>query len=181
MPVLALERAPAIAEHLAEWAGNEPARWFKLYLREREGRYALVLFPELEHSLERFKFAHLLEGGDPIADGRVQVITWPLHFVSGAGTAYAAVQDRIGTSVRVGLVDLALLDPDDPFRLDAAAIRDLGPFEVGDPGTPGAGAFLDEVLAEPMVPPRHASCLNPGAGKQAPDADDATGGGRPAG
>jgi hypothetical protein len=180
MPVLALEQAQAIAGHLIEWADNEPAKWFRVYLKERDGRYALALFPELQRSLERFRFAHLLEGGSPLDSGRIQIITRPLHFVSGTGTAYAVVRDRIGDSVHVGLVDLALLDPDDPFRLDPAMIRDLGAFTVGAPGTPGAGAFLDEILAEPIVPPSNPSRLNPAAAKQAADSDAAGRGGRPA-
>ena len=143
MPVLALQQAPAIAEHLIEWSDNEPAKWFKLYLKERDGRYALVLAPP----------ALRLRGGP----------------------AYAAVRGRLGKSLPVGLVDLTLLDPEDPFRLDSALIRNLGPFAVGDPGAPGAGAFLDRLLAEPSVPPSHASRL-----KQAPDGGAAGGGGGPA-
>jgi hypothetical protein len=51
VPVLALERAPAVAGHLTEWAGNEPARWFMVYPRSgatgkggtRPGRYCLPI------------------------------------------------------------------------------------------------------------------------------------------
>jgi hypothetical protein len=71
MPVLALEQAQTIADHLSEWADSEPAKWFRVHLKERDGRYGLVLFPELQRPLERFRFAHLLEGGDPLGDGRV--------------------------------------------------------------------------------------------------------------
>jgi len=67
---------------------NQPAKWFKVYVKEKDGKYALALFPEIGQSLSRFKFAHLLEGGDPIASGKVQFITNPLRFVSGAGTTY---------------------------------------------------------------------------------------------
>ena len=34
--VLALDQATAIAEHLKEWAENQPAKWFKVYLKEKE-------------------------------------------------------------------------------------------------------------------------------------------------
>ena len=130
--VPAFERATAIAGHLKEWSENRPAKWFKVYLKEKDGKYALVLFPEIRQSLSRFKFAHLLEGGDPIASGKVQFITNPLRFVSGAGTAYSAIKDRIGKTISVGLVEIGLIDWQNPFGLDQEKIACLGEFVVGD-------------------------------------------------
>ena len=167
--VLALEQATAIAEHLKEWAENQPAKWFKVYLKEKDGKYALVLFPEIRQSLSRFKFAHLLEGGDPIASGKVQVITNPLRFVSGVGTAYSAVKDRIGKTISVGLVDLDLVDWQNPFGLDPSKIACLGEFAVGDNQSDGMDAYLDGLLDGATEPPSHPSQLNPEARKKLGD------------
>lgn len=166
LPVLALEQAEAIAAHLVECAENDPAKWFQVYLREKDGKYALVLFPEIRQSLSRFRFAHLLEGGDPVTSGQVQVLTHPLHFVSGGGTAYAAIRDRIGPTLKVGLVEVTRLDLTNPFGLDPALIQELGTFSVGDPDQLGLSQYLEGLLDDATEPPAYPSRLNPAARDQ---------------
>jgi hypothetical protein len=161
--VLALDQAAAIAQHLKEWAENQPEKWFKVYMKEKDGKYAVVLFPELRQSLSRFKFAYLLEGGDPITAGQVQIIVSPLHFVSGAGTAYSAIKDRIGKTISVGLVDPGMVDWQNPFSLDPAKITNLGEFEVGNNQSGWLDAYLDGLIAGATKPPRYASRTNPQA------------------
>jgi hypothetical protein len=161
--VLALDQATAIAQHLKEWAENQPEKWFKVYIKEKDGKYALVLFPEVRQSLSRFKFAYLLEGGDPIRTGQVQVITSPLHFVSGAGTTYSAIKGRIGKTISVALVDVGLVNWENPFSLDPAKIISLGEFEVGDNQSGGLDDYLDGLIAGATAPSRYASRINPQA------------------
>lgn len=166
LPVLALEQAEAIVAHLVEWAENDPRKWFRVYPREKDGKYALVLFPENQQSLGRFKFAHLLEGGDPVTGGKVQILTHPLHFVSGTGTAYTAIKDRIGTTLKVGLVDAGRLDWQNPFSLDPALIKELGEFEVGDSDQHGLTQYLDGIIDDATEPPSFPSRINPAAQQQ---------------
>ena len=159
--VLVLDQAQAIADHLKEWSDSEPAKWFKLYLKEKDGKYALVLFPEVKQSLARFKFAHLLEGGDPIESGQVQVITRPLHFVSGAGTAYSAIKGRIGKTMNLGLVDFQDLDLEKPFDLNPSKIIELGTFAVGHNNVMGMDSYLDGLIDGADKPPKYQSRINP--------------------
>ena len=166
--VLALEQAAAIAGHLKEWAENQPAKWFKVYVKEREGKYAVVLFPEIRQSLSRFKFAHLLEGGDPIASGKVQVITNPLRFVS--GPAPPTRPSRTGSARRSrwtgGSWPGRLAEP---FRSRSRKDRLPGRVRGGRQPERWDGPLSGWTPRRGDGPPSHPSQLNPEARKKLGD------------
>jgi hypothetical protein len=95
-PVLVLDQAEAIAEHLIEWAEGDPGSWFRLAIGEHQGLYALALLPNLARSCERFKLARRL-AGLPAPDGVEYCHVYrPLHFVSGREHTY----DRVSVDYR---------------------------------------------------------------------------------
>src|SRR5262249_31714028 len=64
-PVLVLDQAKAIADHLTEWAEGDPASWFRLVIAEHGGRYAIPILPRLHRSLTPLPFARPVAWASP--------------------------------------------------------------------------------------------------------------------
>ena len=129
-PVLVLEQAEAIADHLIEWAEGDPGSWFRLAIGQHRGRYALALLPDLTRSRERFELARRLAGLPAPDDAEYCHVYRPLHFVSGREHIYESVSRRVPSRVRLGIVDRAAVDPAHPDQVDVRRIRKVGPFQV---------------------------------------------------
>jgi hypothetical protein len=146
-PVLVLDRAKMIADHLVEWAEGDPSSWFRLAICEHGGRYALVLFPNLRRSLDRFKLARQLTGHRPgLREDEVMFVSRPLHFVSGPEHIYQKIQHRIGRHVELGLLDRSDLNPECPESFNERRIRELGWVRLG--GEPTAEQFARQLMAD---------------------------------
>ena len=127
----------------------------------------LCCSPRSAESLSRFKFAHLLDGGDPIATGKVQVITQPLRFVS--GSAPPIRPSRTGSARRSPSAWWRSACSTGITRSVSTRRRlpALGEFAVGNNQSDGMDAYLDGLLDEATEPPSHPSQINPEAKKQA--------------
>lgn len=122
-PVLAINNAWAVIEHLLEWSDDQPSRWFKLYNPiVPGGRPAIILFPDPERTLSRFNIVS--NQGWRIDD--TTIICRPLRYVAKKPIRmHGAV---LAGQRFLGIVDSASLgteDHPDPFF--------LGPFDVGNP------------------------------------------------
>jgi hypothetical protein len=146
MPVLILERAQEIFEHLVAWTEESPSRWFDLAITVSRDRYALVLFPRLEKSVKRFEMAYEIRNGRKPDSSQYQIVFHPLFFISNPGaTAFSALRDRIGKTCKVGFLDKADVS-DDPSKTDFSKISHVGPFDVKtEPGFPGV-QYLEDLL-----------------------------------
>jgi hypothetical protein len=128
-PVLVMENADAIYDHLVSWSEGDPTEWFTLTLMRRGGKYLIGLAPDIKRSVDRFKIARQLSTGLPVPhDAEFSVMFRCLYFVSGSSNTFDSVEDRVPAELRVGLMDKSLLNLEDPESMDPDRIRWLGPF-----------------------------------------------------
>jgi hypothetical protein len=142
MPVFVLDRAKEIYDHLVAWSEGRPEVWFKLYFYKTKKRYAIILFPEIEKSIARFKFRMALGNVDyNEKDDKIEVICHPLLFTS----ANLGMINKVPLAPKMSL---GLLDKNDYNpKGDPMVINDpheLGPFTVGDPGL--LTQYFDDLL-----------------------------------
>ena len=136
-PVLVLEQAAVIADHLVEWAEGDPGAWFRLAIGQHRGRYALALLPDLIRSRERFTLARRLAGLPVPGDVEYCYVYGPLRFVSGPEHTYTSVHRRLPSRITLGVLDRAEWIPF-TGRVDVQRIRSLGPFPVATDQEAGA-------------------------------------------
>jgi hypothetical protein len=150
MPVFMMDQAHAVADHLCEWAEGKLGEWFSLCLTERMGRYLAVLFPDINRSMIRFKFAPVASYQEIVTAKDCQVLFRPLCFVSVTGHGFDLdLKGRIPDSSEIGFVDTRDVDPIEPF-VEGKAIKTIGPFPVCWDCRPfgvDIGGFVDEQIA----------------------------------
>ncbi len=114
-PVLVLERAAEVFEHLVEWSEGSPATWFKLAWTVNEDEYALALLPRVDKSVERYKLARRLASGKDVpSDATFQVVFKPVLFHGPVSTLSRDLLPRPPSRVRVGFLSRAQRAPRRP-------------------------------------------------------------------
>lgn len=103
-PVFAMKRGREICEHLKSWSEDKPDDWFDLYIVRKKDRYAIVLFPRIEKSVDRFKEAQLIVNKTIIpTSAQIDILFRPLVFVSLSIGMYKKIQ--VGPSSHLGFVN----------------------------------------------------------------------------
>lgn len=82
IPVLILDNAKEVYEHLVEWSENEPENWFTCYIKRHDDIYYVILYPNIERSIERCKILTQLNTGYPVLDKDINILFKPLVFES---------------------------------------------------------------------------------------------------
>lgn len=152
-PILVMDQADAIYDHLVAWSEGAPAEWFKLVLMRDSGKYLISLAPDVKKSIERFNTARHMNTGYPVPpDAAYNVLFRCVYFVSGSSNAFDVVRDSVSDELSVGLMDLSLLDTKNPQSMDLDKIRWVGPLRVTDGGdmTPYFKKMLDETIGDPL-------------------------------
>lgn len=129
-PVFIMDKAHAIADHLSEWSEERPGEWFALCFAEREGRYAAILFPNINQSVARFRVARLHCYEEIVTAKDYQVLFRPLCLVSSLQHIFSQVRCRIPEQSSVGFLDAGDVDRGNPLDVDAERIKMVGPFGV---------------------------------------------------
>lgn len=153
-PVLAIENMNQIVDHIEWWAEGKPLDWFELKLLNRDGKYAVVLVPRFEKSVERWNLAYQLRVGyPPPRNTDYKIIFRAIHFVSGTNTTYDAVKDLIGNELKIGFIDLKNVNREDPSQIDDSDIRILGSFPVSQNANLDEyiGSILDDAKKNPSL------------------------------
>lgn len=130
VPVFIMDRAHEIADHLRIWAEDKPGDWFRLCLAESRGRYAAVLFPDLNRSVRRFQETYRILTGRTLKADQYRVLHVPLGFVSGPEHMFFQVRHQIAERTMIGFVDSSAVDRNAPLETDPVAIEVVGPFHV---------------------------------------------------
>lgn len=129
-PVLVLERAAEVYEHLVEWSEGNPAAWFTLAWTAAGGSYALALVPRYDRSIERYRAARILFAGEAVpADAQFKIVFVPVTFSGPESSIAREMLPRLPSRVRVGFLARAELTAD-LSDIDAEAVRTCGPVEV---------------------------------------------------
>jgi hypothetical protein len=130
VPVFILDRACEIASHLQTWSEGKPGEWFRLCFTESHGRYAVVLSPDLNRSVERFRETYRILTGGTLEAEKCQIIHVPLCFVSGREHVFEQVRGRIAEQTMLGFIDASNVKPSDRLAIGAESINLVGPFQV---------------------------------------------------
>jgi hypothetical protein len=130
VPVFALEKACEVASHLRMWSEDKPGDWFRLCFTEDHGRYAAMLFPDLDRSVKRFQETYRILTGKTVEADEYRVMHVPLGFVSGRKHIFTQVRSRIAEQTMLGFIDSSRVDPVKPLATDPATIEMVGPFQV---------------------------------------------------
>jgi hypothetical protein len=126
-PVFAMKGGREICTHLTKWAEEKPGEWFTLYVIRHDTRYAIVLFPNMRKSIERFKVMQLHFNGVIIPeDAKIHVICKPLIFLSMNVGMLEKIQ--IGNQLHLGFLDVSEVDMKDVHSSPEPDF--VGPFEV---------------------------------------------------
>lgn len=129
-PILVLDRADEVFEHLVEWAEGSPAAWFTLACATRGGNYTLALMPRVDRSVERYRMARRLISGEEVpADASFRIVFRPLLFRGPMSAVSREMLARLPARVRVGFLPRGEL-PGDPSDLDFSTVRLCGPIDV---------------------------------------------------
>ena len=126
-PVLAMDRANDVFDHLVEWSEGAPATWFKLVVDESDDEYAMALVPDAQRSLDRFLLAwSLLAGTDVPSADEVRVLFQPLVFRGPKSDVSRRALPLLRGEVTIGFLDVRELSAGDA-RLDPRSGSRVGP------------------------------------------------------
>ena len=130
IPVLIVDRAKEIQEHMLKWCEDDPLKWFKFCIQEVDNQYVLIIYPDVEHSIQRFRLACLhFHDFIPPENAQYKVIFSPIRFLCESNTAYQSIKDQLNDRILVGFLDAKSVDRNDPASMDLSKIVYLGPLE----------------------------------------------------
>jgi len=135
VPVLILDRAKEVADHIQYWSEQRPSDWFNIYVKDRSNKYAVVLAPNLKKSLDRLRVATMMVHETTFPPGTEFITLFrPLSFVTGRAMAFNQLREKIYAQKSLHLY---LLDTKDfsmeagPAGIDGSKFIDLGEFAFG--------------------------------------------------
>lgn len=128
-PVFLYPDAHDIADHLEAWTEDKPTSWFQTHLKVKDGRYLIILMPQVAKSVERWKINfQLIYGFPPPKDLKYEVCFKPLYFISGTENTFELFQGEVKSCPYVGFMNMADFNIDNPEEIDPDTIKWLGPF-----------------------------------------------------
>lgn len=158
-PVFIVPDAHRIADHLVAWSENDPSQWFELNVVNHQGGYAVLLMPEVEKSVKRWKARQHADDDEDIAEATFYAVFRPLRFFNTAPShLWPDIYASLPRSMMLGFLDAKDACWDDPRSTDCERIRFVGPFRRGDNSK--LGAYADEVF-NGLGPPDFKGWTNP--------------------
>jgi hypothetical protein len=149
LPILIYPDARNIADHLVEWAEGKPEDYFHISLAEEGSSYVLLLMPELQRSVDRYRLQYKLKNKREMEESEFNIIFRPLHvFAPNAQTYPQVKQDVPKDKMKVGLLDIRSISPD--MSYNPSDIIWIGPLRVGPPDS--AKEWLEDNLKEDIKP-----------------------------
>jgi len=132
-PVLLHDRADEIASHLRLWSEGKPEEWFTLHFYEHNNHLAILLFPDVEKSIERLKLALSLqhiEMKDEIAKAEARILCAPLVYRSkpGMGEVYGKNRNNLPDEMRLCMIKTS--DVEGGLPREDAVEYPIGTFKV---------------------------------------------------
>lgn len=128
-PVLVYDNALKVSKHLKKWSEGHPEEWFELAISKHNGSYMMILFPDINRCVDRFKLTQLCDGRDVTVETKVHVVTRPIAFRSnGEISMFKEVENM--TELPLGLLDSKHFDPDNQTKIPVSKIKMLGTFNL---------------------------------------------------
>jgi len=146
VPILVYPNAKFVSVHLGDWCEQDLQGWFQVVWQRRGERYALVLYPNISKSVERFK-DNRERIGQEIPEGTpITVIFKPLCFVSNESTTPIVMNE---TPREVGFLDEDVFDlyRDNLQAMPDEAITWVGPLHTAVPSNEQL-QYFDQLFGE---------------------------------
>jgi len=123
-PVLLFDNASAIYEHLVCWSENKPEEWFEFVVKEKDDRYAIVCFPQLQKSIDRWKINFQLHTGFPVhPEATYSLLFKPLTFISLNTGTFGSIKNKLRRNLSVGLLNWTKDSAPNPSDIDFESIQ----------------------------------------------------------
>ncbi len=107
--VLFIKDAQKLVNDMKIWSENQPQTFFRVIIGQSGDKYAVVIVPDLDMSLTRFRLSHQTITGNELelGDKDVSVIFTAVGFLSKPGAPmYAKMKDRIGKEIKIAFLDV---------------------------------------------------------------------------
>ena len=105
-PIFMIKHARIVAKHIEFWSENDPTSWFEVHWAQQDSRYALVLMPSIEKSIERFKNNYKTLKGEDIPENiGYQVLFKAISFASMNSDTFNKIKNKLPDRTRVGFVE----------------------------------------------------------------------------
>lgn len=156
-PVLLLERAQEVRDHLVHWSEKKPADWFRVFVDlipgDPENKYVVMIYPNVQRSVERFKVACVMYHETiPDPDAKYHVLFQYLKFVSLPNPqTFPTIRHRLGSDVTIGFLDINEIDPEHPEATDFSKVAYIDNIPRDNTVTPTVKEFLKELSEPPDV------------------------------
>jgi len=154
MPILMFERAADLRDDMVAFSGGEPGEWFTCDIAEdEEGRYCIVLMPNIEKSMGRIKFRTLLETEEAnLEEPDGKVLMKPLTFVSSPNAeTWGIVKEHLRDETPIGFIEITDNSLFEDFDVLSEYIDEhmvtIGPLKIQH-GTQSAKAILEGFKGE---------------------------------
>lgn len=130
-PVFLMDRATEVANHLVAWMAGDTDR-FTIHIDQRGDGYAMLLLPDVNKSINRWKVARLAYYEEFVEGNDFSVFYIPLGVYCPSSVGYKlAVGDKKLEELYLGFLDVDKLDHDNPANSDFSGIVKTGPFKLG--------------------------------------------------
>jgi hypothetical protein len=132
MPVFMISKMKEVLEHLKWYTTEEVEKWFSIAISDDGKRYSIVLMPNLELAIERYKVNYGIITGNKLPDNPKYTFLFnPLRFLSENIGSYNSVKGDIGSEIYIGFIDSDDVDTTKPdFIKDIPEPVEFGPFKV---------------------------------------------------
>lgn len=151
-PVLIIEKAKQVKDHLQYWSQGEPEKWFKFFHRsytyKGQQGYIVILQPDSTKSLERYKFANTYMATKRIDVSDCIIFYQPLNAVATVSEHYKKF-----CKSKLNTVNLALVDSDellalqgDYTKLEESMFHEIGSYKVAPPSWHKIGEHCKNVI-----------------------------------
>ena len=130
-PVLIMDEAERLVQHMTAWAEGKPQDWFTVYACTIEEGYAIVIMPNLLKGAERLKTNYMAIRGEFMPPCTFTFLFKPL-LIAVKGGMFHQVKDILSSSI--GFVDNEAVRHDKPDNpVDRDSIVYLHNITYGDP------------------------------------------------
>jgi len=146
IPVILMDRAAEIADHLLMWMENDVSR-FTLHFEQRDIGYAVLLLPDVLKSIERWKAARLIYHEEVVTDNDFSVIYQTLGTCCLGGKTFEQIKGSVQSPCHVGFLDLDKMDPKSPEDINPEDIVVVGPFRIVTDPDDRARMHLDNLFS----------------------------------
>ena len=105
--ILCLKDSTRLVEDMKTWAENQPRTFFRVIVSKHEDKYGVVIVPDLEMSVTRFRLSHQAITGNKLDLKHVSLFFTAVGFVSKSGTTtYDKIKDQIGKELSIYFLDV---------------------------------------------------------------------------